>query len=328
MDGTNSVGRKVSLLNDYEPPHHLVRLNSFAPSLRSRTLSYDSSSVGSPPTPQLVRSNSSDSTSMQTPSPITPDFGFPTGGDATDFSQASFFPQQKEIFPHMYDIQGAIPYHPAHSNIHYQQQQPMDGAAPNAVQANGRPKKNQYPCPMAKAIGCKDHFTTSGHAARHAKKHTGKKDAVCPECNKAFTRKDNMEQHRRTHQSGRGAAKASDRDVKKAKLRTQAPRPKASPIQSQATTPTMPTMNTFDPALANSPTGSFSAVMPSESFVDYNQRTTYPDPSAYAMNTHSYMNGFAGGLDALASAASREQQNLEEESLSEDEQRHKRQRHQ
>jgi hypothetical protein len=88
-------------------------------------------------------------------------------------------------------------------------------------------------------------------------------------------------------------------------------------------------MSNFDPALTHSPTGSFSAVMPSESFVDYNQRTTYPDPSAYAMNTHSYMNGFAGGLDALASAASREQQNLEEEeSLSEGEQRHKRQRQQ
>jgi Zinc finger, C2H2 type len=26
---------------------------------------------------------------------------------------------------------------------------------------------------------------------------------LCPECNKAFTRKDNMEQHRRTHQTSR-----------------------------------------------------------------------------------------------------------------------------
>src|SRR5205814_790453 len=59
-------------------------------------------------------------------------------------------------------------------------------------------KKNQYPCPLAKEFACSDYFTTSGHAARHAKKHTGKKDAFCPECNKAFTRKDNMEHHRRT----------------------------------------------------------------------------------------------------------------------------------
>lgn len=75
--------------------------------------------------------------------------------------------------------------------------------------AKAQPKKNQYPCPMAKQVGCTDFFTTSGHAARHAKKHTGKKDAYCPECNKAFTRKDNMEQHRRTHQNGRGAARSS-----------------------------------------------------------------------------------------------------------------------
>lgn len=64
-----------------------------------------------------------------------------------------------------------------------------------------RLKKNQFPCPLAKVYDCPDFFTTSGHAARHAKKHTGKKDAFCPECNKAFTRKDNMEQHRRTHQT-------------------------------------------------------------------------------------------------------------------------------
>nr|POE74782.1 transcription factor sp3 [Quercus suber] len=87
-------------------------------------------------------------------------------------------------------------------------------------------KKNQYPCPMAKQFGCTDYFTTSGHAARHAKKHTGKKDAFCPECNKAFTRKDNMEQHRRTHQNGRGASRSAgtascdDSKVKKSTKQT------------------------------------------------------------------------------------------------------------
>ncbi|KAK4560509.1 hypothetical protein LTR86_005706, partial [Recurvomyces mirabilis] len=75
--------------------------------------------------------------------------------------------------------------------------------------AKAQPKKNQYPCPLAKQVGCSDFFTTSGHAARHAKKHTGKKDAFCPECNKAFTRKDNMEQHRRTHQNGRGGSRSA-----------------------------------------------------------------------------------------------------------------------
>ena len=76
---------------------------------------------------------------------------------------------------------------------------------------------------MAKQFGCTDFFTTSGHAARHAKKHTGKKDAFCPECNKAFTRKDNMEQHRRTHQNGRGGSRTSNGDDSKVKKPTKTP---------------------------------------------------------------------------------------------------------
>lgn len=60
-------------------------------------------------------------------------------------------------------------------------------------------KKNKYPCPYATSHSCSATFTTSGHAARHGKKHTGEKGVLCPVCNKAFTRKDNMKQHRRTH---------------------------------------------------------------------------------------------------------------------------------
>lgn len=71
-------------------------------------------------------------------------------------------------------------------------------------------RKNSYPCPVSKQYNCSEYFTTSGHAARHAKKHTGKKDAICPECQKAFTRKDNMEQHRRTHNSIKNSTRASD----------------------------------------------------------------------------------------------------------------------
>ena len=71
-------------------------------------------------------------------------------------------------------------------------------------------KKNQYPCPLSKQYNCSEFFTTSGHAARHAKKHTGKKDAICPECGKGFTRKDNMEQHRRTHSGGRNKSNSTN----------------------------------------------------------------------------------------------------------------------
>lgn len=69
--------------------------------------------------------------------------------------------------------------------------------------ATGEPptKKNKYPCPYAASHACTATFTTSGHAARHGKKHVGEKSVHCPVCKKAFTRKDNMIQHRRTHRS-------------------------------------------------------------------------------------------------------------------------------
>ncbi|KAL8770108.1 MAG: hypothetical protein Q9209_004146 [Squamulea sp. 1 TL-2023] len=69
------------------------------------------------------------------------------------------------------------------------------------ITSSGPPKK-KFPCPHAMRFSCSDTFTTSGHAARHGKKHTGEKSVVCPICNKAFTRKDNMKQHERTHKSG------------------------------------------------------------------------------------------------------------------------------
>ncbi|KAJ5160415.1 uncharacterized protein N7482_007419 [Penicillium canariense] len=65
----------------------------------------------------------------------------------------------------------------------------------------GTGRKNKYPCPYAASHGCLASFTTSGHAARHGKKHTGEKSVHCPICNKAFTRKDNMKQHIRTHRT-------------------------------------------------------------------------------------------------------------------------------
>lgn len=70
--------------------------------------------------------------------------------------------------------------------------------------------KKKYPCPHAVRYSCTDTFTTSGHAARHGKKHTGEKNIFCPTCNKAFTRKDNMKQHERTHKvAGRDGVPSS-----------------------------------------------------------------------------------------------------------------------
>ena len=60
-------------------------------------------------------------------------------------------------------------------------------------------KKNKYPCPYAASHNCSATFTTSGHAARHGKKHTGEKGVHCPLCNKAFTRKGQHEATRGVH---------------------------------------------------------------------------------------------------------------------------------
>ncbi|CAF9935718.1 MAG: hypothetical protein ALECFALPRED_006529 [Alectoria fallacina] len=71
----------------------------------------------------------------------------------------------------------------------------------NATASKNPPMKKKYPCPHAVRHNCTDTFTTSGHAARHGKKHTGEKNILCPTCKKAFTRKDNMKQHERTHRN-------------------------------------------------------------------------------------------------------------------------------
>ncbi|KAF2706907.1 hypothetical protein K504DRAFT_385002, partial [Pleomassaria siparia CBS 279.74] len=319
MDGKNSSGRRISLLNDSVEPalHSFPPPSSSTPTFRSRASSYTSSPVGSPPIPQLMRSNSSDSSdSMQTPSPITPEFNF-EGMASPAFSQSSFFPPcQKELHSAYPSISqtGPLPYHtPGASDAAYfpahHAAEPRPSSAAPSSSTNPRSKKNSYPCPMAKQFNCNDYFTTSGHAARHAKKHTGKKDAFCPECNKAFTRKDNMEQHRRTHQSGRNAAKGMDSIAKK--IKTQAKRPKPAPLQAS-----MPPLAMLDPSLSASPSSSpftlAPAVQPVDSFlnVDFSQRSAYPDPTAFSMN-HNYSVGSSYGLDALAIAASGEKRKYE-----------------
>ncbi|EME50223.1 hypothetical protein DOTSEDRAFT_68933 [Dothistroma septosporum NZE10] len=258
MDGYNATGRKISLLNDSSDVAAATsRVQLPQLTAHSRTTSCTSTPSLSPQTPQLSRSDSSDSRAFSTPSPLTPSFdeGF---GQAAAPALPSKHPQHHRqqyylannhyakmddqnasMYPPIPDATGAMPTaYPMPAQMVPQQSLAQQSPPQNAVyrgsnspssepsrvstvsqQSNNKnqPKKNQYPCPMAKQVGCTDFFTTSGHAARHAKKHTGKKDAFCPECNKAFTRKDNMEQHRRTHQNGRGSSRSTDDSkVKKA----------------------------------------------------------------------------------------------------------------
>lgn len=84
----------------------------------------------------------------------------------------------------------------------------------NNTAANNTGKKNKYPCPYAQSHNCSATFTTSGHAARHGKKHTGEKGVHCPICDKAFTRKDNMKQHERTHKNHAANANGEDKKSK------------------------------------------------------------------------------------------------------------------
>ncbi|PWY81930.1 C2H2 transcription factor [Aspergillus heteromorphus CBS 117.55] len=93
--------------------------------------------------------------------------------------------------------------------------QPSIGSTKDSMAAKSGVRKNKYPCPFAASHGCSATFTTSGHAARHGKKHTGEKSVHCPICNKAFTRKDNMKQHirtHRTHSEDMPAGMTTDRD--------------------------------------------------------------------------------------------------------------------
>jgi len=251
---------------------------------------------------------------MTTPSPKTPDFSY---AGSPGLHPTHMFPAHKEhttVYPALSQGSGPLPYlETAPAQIPYyrsHQQSAESYAIQTAAHAGPRSKKNSYPCPMAKQFGCSDYFTTSGHAARHAKKHTGKKDAFCPECNKAFTRKDNMEQHRRTHQSGRNAAKGGDERAKKAS-KQQIKKPKS--LQSNecaAVSLSMPVDPALPLSLPRRPSLSARVYELSDAYtVEYSQRSPYPE--AYSRLHPVSIPSPSFGLDALAIAASGEKRKYE-----------------
>jgi hypothetical protein len=356
MDGRNSFGRRISLLNEAsEVETHLksgrpdARLPSLALAFRhQRTSSYATSPNSSPPTPELVRSDSSDSSNMnRTPSPTTPNFDFnglvssKQGSDALFSHQPFFSPHQTQAvpvsnyppIPQQHAAQFTYPAPPsiAPQPSLYQQPAPpqptsdIDSRTPQQQSSSssnsnskGGSKKNSYPCPLAKQFSCQDYFTTSGHAARHAKKHTGKKDAFCPECNKAFTRKDNMEQHRRTHQNGRTSNKASGEGASKRQKTSQSKRSTTSDQQQSLSM--QPAMSSLDPSLPQSPASSFG--FPDTAFAQNVQGSqVYPmdmlSGSPFTNGPYQTMSGpydpalgSMTGLDTLAIAAAKRDENF------------------
>lgn len=107
---------------------------------------------------------------------------------------------------------------------------PFDRTMPYGDAANGMAKrtgkeggsgaitiggKKRYPCQHP---GCDKTFSTSGHAARHNRIHTGQKPYRCtfPGCKARFSRQDNSLQHYRTHilhPKGRASQSAQARDA-------------------------------------------------------------------------------------------------------------------
>ncbi|KAJ5086471.1 hypothetical protein NUU61_007778 [Penicillium alfredii] len=127
----------------------------------------------------------------------------PTSPGSSDGSAYDYISSQSSSGYHPYARQD-----PRRDPYRYPSRGPAAPRTPPETQANiasdaqSQPKrKNKYPCPYAASHDCSATFTTSGHAARHGKKHTGEKSVHCPICNKAFTRKDNMKQHIRTHRT-------------------------------------------------------------------------------------------------------------------------------
>jgi len=230
MDGKDSSGRMISLL--IHRPQSNQRLLHLSDSARtssyftqisrgdssSSLTSFRNSPVHSPATPQLVTIDSYNSQNMmETPSPITPTYPFePLEQPRTLNPYGRCYPTSIYPVPHPGE-HAERPYYdlstgddsamdddydcvgPGSRDV--QLRSPSEVTSPMDTQAAPKPapKKNKYPCPHAQRFNCADTFTTSG----------GEKNILCPDCSKAFTRKDNMKQHQRTHQSRRELGKTS-----------------------------------------------------------------------------------------------------------------------
>ena len=124
-------------------------------------------------------------------------------------------------------------------------------ASPATTPTSLKPTTKNFPCQLAEEYGCDETFTTSGHASRHAKKHTGEKKVACPKCPKRFARKDNMKQHLKTHDTGGRASTMADTTADAPSRLSKAPRARSSRLGKRAGSP-LPRAS-VSPAQAQSP---------------------------------------------------------------------------
>jgi hypothetical protein len=157
------------------------------------------------PTPQLLHSSYFESINTVDPaSPSTTSDALPSLVPLSRLQGTLPAPQMVPMHAHHYhEQQYHDPTMAAHtaSQGHMVPQIPALGPPPvTTVTAPGTDTK-LYCCRYAKALDCKKTFTTSGHASRHSKIHTGRKSIQCafPGCAGTFIRADNMKQHLATH---------------------------------------------------------------------------------------------------------------------------------
>ncbi|CAM1507292.1 Fc.00g069330.m01.CDS01 [Cosmosporella sp. VM-42] len=189
MHARDASGRKVSLLNDDSSSFVPQRPLSFQSTGHALSYPTPGSLSSSPNTPELLRSDSYDSSMSTDPiSPMTPGLDY--------YSRQSAYG-----IPHEYGIDAPPAKRPAYANS--SRSASFDDDMSNSATSpmpNDRPGK-RYPCRYRESHGCEKTFTTSGHASRHSKIHTAEKAVQCtyPGCQKKFTRADNMKQHLETH---------------------------------------------------------------------------------------------------------------------------------
>jgi uncharacterized Zn-finger protein len=232
----NASGAKISLLQDSQPSTPITAIH-ILPQLHTSYLpqQWDSAPVSSddsdapPLSPDQSRPKIGHSSSISSISsgpqngPLTPRSSssplfahntLPWGMDRKDsrmsFSQMSTSSAMSRPFDRVQTPEQIRPSIDIHKFQQREQNERRVGQVQERSKANRAidpiTGKRRFICPKE---DCGKSFTTSGHLARHNRVHTGEKPAYCQICNRHFGRKDNMEQHKKTHYKSKGRSKGS-----------------------------------------------------------------------------------------------------------------------